>query len=58
MFFSYLDPTTQALHRVLARIYGHNGAEEDPSFVEIRRRCKERLRLSDIISVRNCRTVS
>lgn len=44
------DPTTQALHRVLARIYGHNGAEEDPSFVEIRRRCKERLRLSDIIS--------
>lgn len=43
------DPATQhALHQVLAKLFGDHGCEVDPTFAELRRRCKDKLRVQDV----------
>lgn len=50
--FVCLDPATQhALHQVLAKLFGDHGCEVDPTFAELRRRCKDKLRVQDVATV-------
>lgn len=47
-----LDPATQhALHQVLAKLFGDHGCEVDPTFAELRRRYKDKLRVQDVATV-------
>lgn len=48
----HTDPATQeALHQVLTKVFGDHGSEVDPAFAELRRRCKDKLRIQDVAAV-------